>query len=106
MTGALVRSQVERGSLEEIRRNPRSYAARQLREWRRHWYDVVSAASDRPEECAYRFLDRLMVLRYLFDHDILKRSGWRLKNRFAKLVSRAFEPNGRGSGCSPTLSRV
>ncbi len=98
IAGVLVRSHVERGSLEEVRRNPRSYAARQLREWCRHWCDAIVSDSDLDKETGSLAIDRLLVLRYLFDHDIMKRSDWRLGQRFSQVIARAFGPEPKGTG--------
>jgi len=94
----LSRPNVERGSLEEVRRQPRSYIARQLREWCHHWCETLVAEAKVGEDTAFLALDRLLVLRYLFDHDILKRTGWRLRQRFADLVTKAFSAQPRGVG--------
>jgi len=94
----LNRADIERGSLEELRRQPRSYVAHQLRVWCHHWSATISAESRQPADVASLAIDRLIVLRYLFDHDILKRTGWRLRQRFTALVAKAFtvEPQGCG----------
>ena len=97
-TGVLTREDLERGSLEEIRRQPRSYAARQLREWCHHWCETIVAETRLTEEYGALVIDRLLVLRYLFDHDILKRTGWRLRWRFTELAAKAFGPDPRGCG--------
>ena len=94
----LTRSNVERGSLEEVRRQPRSYVARQLRVWCQHWCEAVAREARTTEDAASVVIDRLLVLRFLFDHDILKRTGWRLRQRFAELVARAFRADTRGCG--------
>lgn len=98
LAGVLTRANVERGSLEEVRRHPRSHAARQLREWCHHWCETLVARSRLDEEVALLSFDRLLVLRYLFDHDILKRSDWRLRRRFSEVTAKAFEPNPQGCG--------
>lgn len=103
----LSRSSVERGSLEEVRRQPRSYVAHQLREWCNHWCENFLSAAHRQrvqltEEQARLAIDRLLVLRYLFDHDILRRTGWRLRKRFADLAARAFRSS--PSGCGKLLT--
>lgn len=87
----LTRADIEHGSLEEIRRQPRSYLARQLREWAQRWCETLRADSQLPEELANQAIDRLLVLRYLFDHDILKRPGWRFQQRYAELLDAAFD---------------
>ncbi len=94
----LKKANVERGSLEEIRRQPRSMVARQLREWCHHWIDHIAARGRIPEEKASLALDRLIVIRFLFDHDILRRTKWRLQQRFMQLVDKAAGPSPEGCG--------
>jgi hypothetical protein len=95
---ALARPDVERGSLEEVRRQPRSFTARQLRDWCHHWCDTIAAQGGLSKDTAFLAIDRLLVIRYLFDHDILKRPGWILKKRFGDLIALAFSPNHHGIG--------
>jgi hypothetical protein len=95
------RAGIERGCLEEIRRQPRSVAARQLREWATRWAGALAAEAGTSVEEAGLIIDRLLVVRYLFDHDILRRAGWRIKKRFSDVVQMAFE--GHGSGVGATL---
>lgn len=94
----LTRANVERGSLDEIRRQPRSHAARQLREWCHHWGTTIADNAYLPEEDGCLAIDRLLVLRYLFEHDILKRTGWYLRRRFSGVVGKAFSSDPRGCG--------
>lgn len=94
----LSRSNVERGALDEIRRQPRSHVARQLRQWCEHWVDALAGDQRLPDNLAWLVIDRLLVLRYLFDHDILKRTGWRLRQRFTGLAEKAFSNDTRGCG--------
>ncbi len=89
---------VDHGSLEEIRRPPRSEVARHLREWCHQWCETIVTEGRLPEEAGVLAIDRLLVLRYLFEHDILKRTGWRLRKRFSDLVGKAFSPDPRGCG--------
>lgn len=89
---------VERGSLEELRRQPRSTVARQLREWCERWIDQIASRGRIPEEKASLALDRLMVIRFLFDHDILRRTRWRLQQRFMELVMKAAGSSPEGCG--------
>ncbi len=94
----LTRANIERGALDEIRRQPRSHTARQLREWCHHWCTTIADNAYLPEEDGYLAIDRLLVLRYLFEHDILKRTGWYLRKRFAGVVGKAFSHDPRGCG--------
>ncbi|MBI4558052.1 MAG: hypothetical protein HY706_10770 [Candidatus Hydrogenedentes bacterium] len=94
----LTQSDVERGALEEIRRQPRSYIARQLREWCHRWCETMMVETRQPEETASLLIDRLLVLRYLMEHEILKRPGWRLRPRFLAVLRAAGGANGHGCG--------
>jgi hypothetical protein len=85
----LTRAQVERGALEEARREPRSVAARRLREWCERWILAAAREGNLPEETASLLVDRLIAVRYLFDRDILRRTKWRLQQRFSGLLAEA-----------------
>lgn len=99
----LQRHQVERGALEEVRRQPRSSVARQLREWSQRWIDTFSQDLNLPVDSACLIIDRLLVIGFLFDHEILRRTKWRLQRRFLGLVERAF---GRSTPGSDTLVKL
>jgi hypothetical protein len=86
---ALARACVERGGLEELRREPRSVVARRLREWGERWARVMAKSGGISEEKASLIIDRMLVVRYLFDRDILRRTRWRLQQRFSGLVDEA-----------------
>jgi hypothetical protein len=81
----LRKTQMERGALEELRRQPRSVVARRLREWLAHWQENLCAQLSVTETQAHMVLDRLLVVRFLFDHEILRRTKWRLQQRFHDL---------------------
>ena len=94
----LKRANMERGSIEEIRRNPRSAVARQLREWCHHWVEILGSRHRLPEESASLVIDRLLVMRYLFDRNIMGRTRSRLEERFRKLTAKAAGPAPEGTG--------
>ncbi len=94
----LARADIERGALEEVRRQPRSATARQLREWGHRWRRALMAESEASEEVAEQAIDRLIVLRYLIEHDILKRAGWRLQKRYQDLIRAASGARPEGCG--------
>jgi hypothetical protein len=98
LVDVLSQAGVEHGSLEEIRRPPRSEVARRLREWCHQWCETIVTEGRLPEEAGALAIDRLLVLRYLFEHDILRRTGWRLRKRFSDLVGKAFTSDPRGCG--------
>jgi hypothetical protein len=94
----LGKASVERSALEEIRRQPRSVAARQLREWSHRWAERMVEESDLSEEVANHALDRLVVVQHLLQHDILRRTKGRLAGRFSSLVRRAMDGSYGGVG--------
>ncbi len=98
MADPLRQADIESGSLEQLRRPPRTEVARHLHEWCHYWRETIVAHSGLADDAAFLVLDRLLVLRYLFEHDILKRTGWRLRRRFAELVGKAFSADSRGCG--------
>ena len=98
LVDVLSQNGVEHGSLEEVRRPPRSEVARRLREWCHHWCETIVTEGRLTEEAGTLAIDRLLMLRYLFEHDILKRTGWRLRKRFSELVGKAFSSEARGCG--------
>lgn len=95
-TEALRRPNVERGALEEVRREPRSTTARRLREWCERWTTVIATRGRISPDTASLAIDRLLVVRYLFAHNILRRTKWRLEQRFQQLTCRAADADTRG----------
>lgn len=85
----LPRSEVERGSLEEIRRQPRSYVARQLREWCHRWCAALVGDFRASEEVATLIIDRVLVLRFLLDQEISTQPARQWSQRFAGLLASA-----------------
>src|SRR5690606_19401479 len=90
--------EVAKGSLDDMRRQPRSFVARQLREWCHRWTQILVQQARLPEEKAQLVIDRLLVLRYLFYHDILNPEEWDLENRVADMLLRALSDPPRGAG--------
>jgi len=85
----LKRGAVSRGALEEIRREPRSVAARRLRDWRKGWKRALSEYNHISETMLDALMDRLLIVRFVFQHDILRRTRRRLQSRFLELVAEA-----------------
>ncbi|HOD50189.1 MAG TPA: hypothetical protein PLM14_15345 [Candidatus Hydrogenedentes bacterium] len=97
-------SEVVRGSLEELRRPPRSNVARQLREWCRRWENVLVSEGHVREETAGQALDRILVLRFLTGHNVLRRPGSMMRGRLNEIVALACT---RGAaGCGRELVRL
>lgn len=94
----LAAEEVAAGSLDDVRRQPRSFVARQLREWCQRWCDILVRQARMPEDKAQLLMDRLLVLRYLFYHDILNPEEWDLEGRFSDLLMRALSAQPRGTG--------
>lgn len=88
---------VSRGSLEEIRRQPRSVEARQLREWMQRWCDTLTMTWGVHEETIWLFMDRLIVLRYVLEHRMLDLPGWREAKPVDDILSRMAR--GASIGC-------
>lgn len=89
----LKRGRVARGALEEIRREPRSVTARRLRDWRKRWKRAFSEYNQVSESMLDALMDRLIVIRFLFRHDILRRTRRRLIARFLEIVEEAAKDN-------------
>ncbi len=104
MEETLRRTEVAAGSLEELRRPPRSNVARQLREWCQRWQQVLVAQGHVREETAELALDRIIVLRFLTGHNVLRRHGHAMRRRLNEIVARACLAN--GDGCGRDLVRL
>jgi len=101
----LSRADIERGAVAEVRRQPRSYAARQLRQWCRHWCAHLCAEGQAlPEETAFLAIDRLLVLGFLLDHNVLTRTQWDLRKHLGDLIALAF--SGNPAGCGQQLTAL
>lgn len=94
----LTQTNMERGALEEVRRQPRSGMARQLREWCAKWSEQYVKTCGLSEARAATIIDRLLVTRYLFAKQVLRRTRWRLEQRFMQLVDRASGHRPEGAG--------
>ena len=103
-TPILSRDEMDRGAIEELHRPPRSATARGLREWNQYWIQKFSAQGRLPEEQTALVIDRLLVIRYLFDHDVLRRTKWQLQQRFTELSEEVAK--GRTAGCANRLIRL
>jgi hypothetical protein len=97
-TAVIERKAMERGALDELRHPPRSLSARQLREWSQRWTTHMATRGRIDEDTAGLVIDRLFVVRYLFDRDILRRTKDRLLQRFVELVARASGSSFEGVG--------
>ncbi len=97
-TLVLRKDMMERGSLDEVRRQPRSVVALGIREWAEHWMGHISRGKDISEEQASIIVDRMWIIRYLMDHKIFRRRKWRLDQRFMSLVDRAYSAEAAGVG--------
>ncbi len=96
----LEKDALERGILEEVRREPRSAVARQFREWRDRWTTHIAAQGGLGGETACLAVDRLVTIRYLYDRNILKRTRYHHQQRFNELCALAVSdaPKGVGEG--------
>ena len=87
----LLKEQVDLGALDEIRRDPGSTVARQLRVWSQRWATVMSREPYGSEGVADTIMDRVLVLRYLYDHSICESPNWSFKLQFRHVISAAYE---------------
>lgn len=98
MAAELMGTAIKEGELDEVRRSPRSAVSRSLREWRARWDSEIGKRIEQNEDESVLIIDRLLILRFLFDADIAKCSKWSLRGRFSKVVEMAFRKRGRGCG--------
>lgn len=98
MVPVLTQANMERGALEEVRRQPRSSMAAQLRDWCAYWSTQYIKTCGLSEARAATIIDRLLVTRYLFAKQVLRRTRWRLEQRFMQLVDRASGHRPEGAG--------
>ena len=89
---------VQEGSLGEIRRHPKSTAARQLRDWRARWATTIEQQTGGSEEVAAALMDRLFVLRFLAERELDRKGGSGLYNRIRALGDQARSSSSVGSG--------
>ena len=104
MARELTCSAVERGSLDDLRREPRSHVARQLRECCHRWSSTLATTPGGSEALAEMILDRLILLRYMAEHDIIRGVGWSLRARFKQLLDEAVD--GDPGDLGPRLCRM
>lgn len=98
------RSAVCRGSLDALRRPPRSVMARQLREWRVFWVRQYVKCAGCPEPSAQALIDRILVARYIFAHKVFRRTRAHFEKRYADLTRTCWK--GQIDGCGPQLSSI
>jgi hypothetical protein len=98
------RSAVCRGSLDALRRPPRSVMARQLREWRTFWVSQFVKCAGCPEPSAQTLIDRILVARFIFGHKVFRRTRSHFEKRFAELTRACWK--GQIDGCGPQLSSI
>jgi|LSQX01.2.fsa_nt_gb hypothetical protein len=79
------RSSVQDGSLDDLPRPSRCGRARRLDQWREYWKETLQREVPVSEEALHLLLDRLVLLRYLFPKDLLRRTLARLEERFLQL---------------------
>lgn len=94
----ITRECVYEGSLGEIRRNPKSTRAMQLRDWRARWSTIIEQQAGASEEVAAALMDRLFVLRFLAERELDRKGGSGLHNRIRALGDQARGPSPGGSG--------
>lgn len=98
------RDQVGQGSLDALRRPPRSVMARQLREWRLYWVKQFCVQSGCSDESIHLLVDRVFVIRFLFAHSIFRRTRTHFERRFSELTRACWK--GEVDGCGTALSAI
>lgn len=88
---SLLKEEVDGGSLDAVRREPSSYIARQLRTWCERWVVILSREPYGNEGIANAIVDRILVLRFLYDHSICETASWSYKARFTNVIGSAYE---------------
>ena len=101
----LEKKRVCEGALDETRRHPRSHLARQLREWRASWIDVLVHQWQVPEDEAVQVLDRLTLLRCIAERNVLLRVGKQLSQQLAEIFFAAQERS-KSVGLGKAIERV
>jgi hypothetical protein len=96
--GVLRHDTMQEGSLEDVRRNPRSHVARQLREWMQRWSATLESDWRAPEDLAWLALDRMVLLRYLVEQNAMKRAGWNLRDEVVAVLRHAMGRQPEGTG--------
>jgi hypothetical protein len=91
MLGKLTSEAVAERSLEEIRREPRSFMARQLRVWAQRTRSSMESMSPMNEDTAGEVIDRLLLLRFLYEHPVYEREDWSLRHLVSGIAWNAFE---------------
>lgn len=91
MVEELIRESVEDGSLDRIRREPRSFMARQLRVWAHRTRKRLETVAPMDEDTAGRVIDRLILLRFLYEHPICEQEDWSLRYIVSGIACEAFE---------------
>lgn len=102
--GVLPPDCVAANSLAELRRQPYTNKARQLRLWRQGWTKTLQREGKLSEEIAGMALDRLLALRFLFGCEVFRRTKWRLQQRFDEITDRVMQ--GPPDGCGAALVRL
>lgn len=94
----LTKANVEGGGLDDVRRQPRSYVARQLREWLRRWCETLCVDWQAPEDAAWLAMDRLLTLRFMAEQDAKRKPGWHPAQQFENLMQAASQGVVTGMG--------
>lgn len=87
---ALRRDSVERGTLGELRRPPRSVMSRQLREWRLFWVKQFTTRTLCETASAHLLIDRIFVVRYILANKVFRRTRGHFQKRFSDLTRAAW----------------
>lgn len=81
----LRRNRVQAGALDELPRASRCARAKSLEQWRDYWKETLQREVSVSDEVLHLLFDRLVLLRYLFQRNIFRRTLPNLKERFFRL---------------------
>jgi hypothetical protein len=91
MMEGVTKEVVDEIAFEDMHRNPKSLKARQLRRWCQDWFNKLAHREYNAERAADAILDRMVMLRFLYEHPICEMEDWSFREQFDDVASLAFE---------------
>jgi len=91
MMESLQKDVVDDFAFDDLHRSPRSLKARQLRCWCEDWFHKLSHREYDAERAADAILDRMVMMRFLYEHPICETEEWSFKEQFDEVAGLAFD---------------